>query len=203
MRSIYDFIIEPLGNRYDNTTKVGEVNLITNTSIESWKHVNNYAKVIETPVGINTPIKKGDTIVVHQNVFRTFYDMKGKKKNSRSFLEDNKFICAVDQIYLYKSKSHNPWRALGDRCFVVPVENTDDFSNDKTEPLIGILRIDNSSLNELGMRVGDVLGFTPNSEWEFSVDNQLMYCMRTKDIVIKYEHKQDQKEYNRSWTSSS
>jgi hypothetical protein len=197
MRSIYDFIVEPLGERYDNTVKVGEVNLITNTSIESWKHVNKYARVLETPVGIHTPIKKGDTIVVHQNVFRTFYDMKGKKKNSRSFLEDNKFLCAVDQIYLYKT--HGPWKALGDRCFVAPIVNTDDFSLDKTEALVGILKIDNSFLNELKMSTGDTIGFTPNSEWEFVVDNQLMYCMRTKDIVIKYEHKQNQKEYNRSW----
>ena len=53
------------------------------------------------------------------------------------------------------------------------------------------------------MSTGDTVGFTPNSEWEFVVDNQLMYCMRTKDIVIKYEHKQNQKEYNRSWASSS
>ena len=41
MRSIYDFIVEPLGEKYINTVKVGEVDLITNTSLESWKHVNN------------------------------------------------------------------------------------------------------------------------------------------------------------------
>ena len=35
MRSIYDFIIKPVGKRYDNKVKVGEVDLITNTSIES------------------------------------------------------------------------------------------------------------------------------------------------------------------------
>jgi|TARA_R110000764_G_scaffold228134_2_gene318510 hypothetical protein len=200
MRSVYDFIVEPLGERYDNTVKVGDVSLITNTSLESWKHVNNYAKVIETPVGISTPIRKGDTIVVHQNVFRTFYDMKGKKKNSRSFLKDNKFLCAVDQVYLYKT-ADNPWKALGDRCFVAPIVNTDDYSLDKTKPLVGILKISNSSLEEFKMSTGDIVGFTPNSEWEFEVDNQLMYCMRTKDIVIKYEHKQNQEEYNRSWAS--
>ena len=81
MRSIYDFIVEPLGEKYINTVKVGEGDLITNTSLESWKHVNKFARVLETPVGIHTPIKKGDTIAVHQNVFRTFYDMKGLKKS--------------------------------------------------------------------------------------------------------------------------
>ena len=102
MRSIYDFIIKPVGGRYDNTVKVGEVDLVTNTSIESFKHVNNIAEVVATPAAFATPIKKGDLIVVHHNVFRVFYDMKGLKKNSRSFLKDGLFMCAIDQIYLYK-----------------------------------------------------------------------------------------------------
>ena len=65
MRSIYDFIIKPVGDRYDNTVKVGEQTLITNSSIESFKHVNNIAEVIETPAAFATPIKKGDLIVIH------------------------------------------------------------------------------------------------------------------------------------------
>ena len=87
MRSVYDFIIKPVGKRYDNEIKVGERTLITNSSIESFKHVNNVAEVIETPVAFATSIKKGDLIIVHHNVFRVFYDMKGTQKNSRSFLK--------------------------------------------------------------------------------------------------------------------
>ena len=49
MRSIYDFIIKPVGERYDNKVELGEHTLITNSSIESFKHVNNVAEVIETP----------------------------------------------------------------------------------------------------------------------------------------------------------
>lgn len=104
MRSVYDFIIKPVGKRYDNEVKVGEHTLITNSSIESFKHVNNIAEVVETPVAFATPIRKGDLIMVHHNVFRVFYDMKGIKKNSRSFLKDDLFFCAVDQVYLYKRK---------------------------------------------------------------------------------------------------
>lgn len=80
MRSIYDFIVKPVGKRYDNEVKVGEHTLVTNSSIESFKHVNNIAEVVETPAAFATPIKKGDLIVIHHNVFRVFYDMKGTKK---------------------------------------------------------------------------------------------------------------------------
>ena len=200
MRSVYDFIIKPVGKRYDNEVKVGEHTLITNSSIESFKHVNNIAEVVETPVAFATPIRKGDLIIVHHNVFRVFYDMKGIKKNSRSFLKDNLFFCAVDQVYLYKRK--DTWKSFGDRCFVAPVKNKDLLSTDKVADLIGILKIGNSSLEESGINPGDIIGFTPNSEWEFVVDNQIMYCMKSNDIVIKYGLDRNEEEYNSRWATS-
>ena len=201
MRSVYDFIIKPVGRRYDNEVRVGEHTLITNSSIESFKHVNNIAEVIETPVAFATSIKKGDLIIVHHNVFRVFYDMKGIKKNSRSFLKDDLFFCAVDQIYLYKRK--DTWKSFGDRCFVAPVKNKDILSAEKVADLIGILKIGNSSLKGSGINPGDVIGFTPGSEWEFVVDNQLLYCMKSNDIVIKYEFDRNEEEYNSRWAQSN
>lgn len=104
MRSVYDFIIKPVGKRYDNEVKVGEHTLITNSSIESFKHVNNIAEVVETPVAFATPIRKGDLIMVHHNVFRVFYDMKGIKKNSRSFLKDDLFFVRLIKCICIKEK---------------------------------------------------------------------------------------------------
>jgi len=201
MRSIYDFIIRPVGKRYDNEVKVEEQTLITNSSIESFKHVNNIAEVVETPAAFATPIKKGDLIVVHHNVFRVFYDMKGIKKNSRSFLKDDFFMCSIDQIYLYKN--NKSWKSFGDRCFVAPVKNKDILSSAKTAELIGILKIGNSSLEESGINPGDLIGFAPNSEWEFVIDNQVMYCMKSNDIVIKYELDRNEEEYNSRWAGSN
>ena len=201
MKSIYDFIIKPLGKRYDNEVKVGEQTLITNSSIESFKHVNNIAVVVETPTAFATPIKKGDIIIVHHNVFRVFYDVKGIKKNSRSFLKDDNFLCSVDQIYLYK-RDNLKWKSFGDRCFVTPVKNKDHLRSEKLTSLIGILKIGNSSLEALNIAVGDLVGFTPNSEWEFVVDNQIMYCMKSNDIVIKYGLDRNEEEYNKSWSDS-
>ena len=68
MKSVYDFIVEPLGETYDNEIKVEEKNLILNTKIESFKFVNRLARVIETPLAFTTPIKKGDKIA-HLNVY--------------------------------------------------------------------------------------------------------------------------------------
>ena len=105
MKSLYDFIIKPFGQgRYNNSKKINEKELILNTKIESWKFVNRFAEVVSTPLAFNTVIKKGDIIVVHQNVFRRFYNMKGKQTNSRSYFKDDLYFAAIDQIYLYKNK---------------------------------------------------------------------------------------------------
>ena len=200
MKSLYDFIVEPLGDKYNNTVKVGDKSLIVNTKIESFKFVNRLAKVIKTPLAFNVDIKIGDIVIIHQNVFRTFYDMKGKKKKSRSFFKENLYFCAADQIYLYKNS--NGWNSFGDRCFIKPIKSKDDLTLDKEASLIGILKYGNSSLNKLEINPGDLVGYTPNGEWEFLVEKERLYCMKSNDIVIKYEYEGNEVEYNPSWAHS-
>jgi hypothetical protein len=201
MKSLFDFIVKPLGNRYDNEIDIEGKKLITNTSIESFRSVSNIAEVIETPISIKTYIQKGDLIVIHHNVFRRFYDMKGKQKDSRSKFIDGKFFCSPDQVYLYGSKGK--WKSFGDRCFISPIVDTDDFSNNKERDLIGILKYGNSSLEALGIIPGDLVGYKPNGEFEFFVDDERLYCMKSNDIVIKYEYTGNEERYNPSWARSS
>ena len=201
MNSVYDFIVEPIGDRYDNKKTVGGKDLILNTKIESWKFVNRLAKVIAVPIALQTSIKIGDTIVVHQNIFRRFYNMKGEQSNSRSYFKDNLYFAAVDQIYLYKNNT--TWKYFGDRCFIAPLKNSDSLRNRKEQPSIGIVKIGNSVLEASNINKGDTIGFVPGAEWEFIVDDQRLYCMKSNDIVIKYGNKENQEEYNPSWTSSS
>ncbi|GAF96570.1 unnamed protein product, partial [marine sediment metagenome] len=59
MKSLYDFIVKPLGDTYENKKTIGDKELILNTKIESFKFVNNVAEVIETPAAYETIIKKG------------------------------------------------------------------------------------------------------------------------------------------------
>ena len=201
MKSLYDFIVEPLGDKYSNTVNIDGKSLVLNTKIESFKFVNRLAKVIKTPLAFNFDIKIGDIVVIHQNVFRTFYDMKGKKKKSRSFFKDNLYFCSIDQIYLYKNS--DGWNSFGDRCFIKPIKSKEDLTLDKEASLIGILKYGNSSLNKLKINPGDLVGYTPNGEWEFLIEKERLYCMKSNDIVIKYEHEGNEEEYNPSWSSSS
>jgi hypothetical protein len=82
VKSLFDFIVEPVGQRYTNKVKVGDKSLIINTQIESFKSVNNIAKVIEIPLSYKTPIQKGDLIMIHHNVFRRWHNMRGEESTA-------------------------------------------------------------------------------------------------------------------------
>ena len=60
MKSVYNFVVAPIGDRYNNKTKVGDSELILNTEIYNHQYINRLAKVISTPIIGNTDIKSGD-----------------------------------------------------------------------------------------------------------------------------------------------
>ena len=201
MNSLFDFIVEPVGQRYNNEIKVGDKSLVINTKLETFKSVNNIAKVISIPKAFKTPIKPGDLIMIHHNVFRRFYDMKGREKNSRAFFKDNLYFVQIDQVYLYKPQEK--WLSFGDRCFLAPIKDFNEVDTGLEQKLIGILKYGNSALEALGINEGDLVGYTPDGEYDFVVDGKRLYCMKSNDIVIKYEHQGNEVEHNPSWAQSS
>jgi len=202
MNSLYDFIVRPLGKEYSNDINIGGIKLILNTKIESFKFVNNLAVVVSIPLAYKTHINVGDIIVIHHNVFRTFYDIKGKKKKSRSWFKEDLYFCSLDQVYLYKNKKDDDFKSINNRCFIKPLKSKRKFSVDKEQKLIGILKIGNSSLEAAGVSEGDLVGYTPYGEYDFIINNERLYCMKSNDIVIKYGDKENQTEYNPSWANS-
>ena len=200
MKSLFDFIVEPVGQRYNNNVKVGDKSLIINTEIDSFKYINNIAKVIEIPLSYKTPIKKGDLIMIHHNVFRRWYNIRGEEKNSKSYFKEDLYFVQRDQIYLYKRKSK--WQAFDNRCFISPIRDEVDINNWQEQSLIGILKYGNNALEVLGINEGSLVGYKPLGEYEFVVDGKRLYCMKSNDIVIKYERQGNEVEYNPSWAQS-
>jgi len=201
MQSLFSFIVQPKNGRYDNEVDIDGKKLIINTTMDDHKYVNRIGIVKSIPKVGETNIKIGDEVVVHHNVFRRFYDVRGVEKNSSSYFKEDLYFCFYDQIFLYKQD--NEWKAPFDFCFVKPiVENKKQLVTvQKERPRVGILKYGNSSLDALKVNEGSLVGFSPSSEYEFVIDNDRLYRMRTNDITIKYEYKGDEVEYNPSWAS--
>ena len=196
MKSVYNFVVTPKGKRYNNTKKIGDSELIINTEIYNHQYTNREAIVISTPIIGDTNIKSGDTVVVHHNVFRRWHDVRGVEKNSRSYFNENTYFINKDQIFLYKR--NKKWIAPKGYCFVKPLKAVDQFNIESEKPLQGIVKYSDGTV-----KVNELVGFTPNSEYEFVVDGERLYRVLSKFITIKYEYQGDEEEYNPSWAKSS
>ena len=102
MKSVYNFVVTPKGERYNNTKKLDGGELILNTEIFNHQYVNRKAQVISTPIIGDTDIKPGDEVIIHHNVFRRWHNIKGVEKNSRSYFNEDTYFITQDQIFLYK-----------------------------------------------------------------------------------------------------
>ena len=200
MKSIDCFIVKPFKERYDNKVVIEGKELITNASIEDYKSISKKAVVVSTPLSFKSEIKKGDVVIILHNIFRRFYDIRGKEKNGSLYFKDDMYFCDPSQIYMYKK--HNSWNTNMEYCFISPIKETSDFSLEKEQKHIGILKYGNKSLEELKIAPGALVGYKPYGEFEFVIDGERLYCMKSNDIVIKYEYKGNEEKYNPSWAES-
>ena len=192
MKSVYNFVVTPKGERYNNSKKVNGGELILNTEIFNHQYVNREAIIVSTPIIGDTDIKPGDTVIVHHNVFRRWHNVKGIEKNSRSYFNESTYFISHDQIFLYKRDEE--WIAPKGYCFVKPLKAIDQFNIESEKPLQGIVKYSDGTVE-----VNDLVGFRPSSQYEFIVDGERLYRVLSNFITIKYEYQGDEEEYNPSW----
>ena len=196
MKSVYNFVVTPIGQRYNNVKKVGDKELIVNTEIFNHQHVNRRAKVLSLPIIGDTDIEINDDVILHHNVFRRWHNVRGVEKNSKNYFNENTYIVYPDQIFLYKR--FWKWHSPKGFCWVKPIKNQDKYSNNETQENVGIVKYTDGTF-----KVNDLVGFTPISNYEFVIDGELLYRVYTKFITIKYEYQGNEEAYNPSWAQSS
>ena len=196
MKSVYNFVVTPIGQRYNNVKKVGDKELIVNTEIFNHQHVNRRAKVLSLPIIGDTDIEINDDVILHHNVFRRWHNVRGIEKNSKNYFNENTYIVYPDQIFLYKR--FWKWHSPKGFCWVKPIKNQDKYSNNETRENVGIVKYTDGTF-----KVNDLVGFTPISNYEFVIDGELLYRVYTKFITIKYEYQGNEEAYNPSWAQSS
>ena len=195
MKSVYNFVVAPKGDRYNNKKKVGDSELILNTEIFNHEYVNREAVVISKPIIGETDIEVGDIVIVHHNVFRRWHNVKGVEKNSKSYFNESTYFIGHDQIFLYKR--NDKWNCPKGYCFVKPLKEKNPLNMDLEKPLQGIVKYSDGAV-----KVNDLVGFRPSSQYEFIIDGERLYRVLSNFITIKYEYQGNEEEYNPSWAQS-
>jgi hypothetical protein len=159
MKSLYSFIVKPLNERYDNIKNIGNKKLIINTGIEDHQFISKKAVVVSTPAAFKSKVNIGDEVYIHHNIFRRWYDQKGRERNSSTYFKDDLYFVSPEQIYMYNLKSHLNY------CFIKPIKNQNFLDNIKEQPNVGIVKYTNKTLEALGITPRTLITFTQNSEF--------------------------------------
>lgn len=189
MKSINYLIVE-LDEAYQNEIEVSTGDkVIINSTIENVSSINRVATVIDSPSF--TILKKGDNVVVHHNIFRLRNDTSGNVVESNFYIGDNKYFIPLTEVFMYK-RGDSDWLPISPFCFVQPIKKKEKegFDLNPVEDTYkgnlihrAVMKYPNQELLDQGVNKGDLIVFSKNSEYEFDIDGELYYKMRTKDIL--------------------
>jgi len=196
MQSIYNFIVSPFAKRTTAEKDIDGTTLLLNTELQNHLYTSRHGVVKAVPKVNDLSLQPGDEIIVHHNVFRRFRDIRGNEKNSRSYYDEDLFFVYPDQIYAFKRNGE--WKPVAGFVFVKPLIDERMFSEHSERPLIGKIKYAYGNFE-----AGDLIGFTPGTEYEFNIEGEKLYRVPANRITIKYEYQGSEKEYNPSWSQSS
>jgi len=182
MNSPNYFIITPKGERYNNTKKIGDTEILVNNNIEDGHKTNREGIVVATPMGYNGDVEVGDTIIVHHNTFRLMRNQRGVLVNSAKHIKDNLFY--ADTYYLRIDKEGNKYSA-NPYVFLKPIVIDDFIHGYKEHDNIGEVVFTNSKLEDIGITKGNKYLFKNYRNVRYDIDGETYYRMKFDDLVAE------------------
>ena len=149
--------------------------------------------VVCSPFKIDTGVEPGDTLYFHHLVV-----MQGGQVLTG---DDNHYIvkCSKEalsnQAIAYKSQKDGVIRPLFGWSLLEPIEEKEESLSELIEnvtlreklPTSGRVAFASEELDELGVGVGDVVGFKENRDYRIKIDGKEYYRTRTEDLLYVKE----------------
>ena len=192
------FLIVETSATYNNEVELKSTGtkILVNSSIENVTYINREVTVVSAPE--NTILQKGDKVIVHHNILRNKLTTTGKKILSDFHIKDNIYYVPLQEVFMFK-RGDEQWRAISPFCFVKPIKveqpktasglilSTKEVTHKGMEKNRGILHYSNEILDEMGVFPNDKVIFSDYSEYEFTIDGELLYKMSVNDILAKVD----------------
>lgn len=192
MRPIRDYYFIKVEKIHEDTIIVNGKELFMDTSFDELKHARQYGTVVALPVGLpkglKLDVKVGDKVYCHH--FLT------SEENRVKFHDDEK-IFSIHWTYMYARVRKGKLKMLHQWNFVKQkvedesnyVSNSGIYLKPEAEDieLHGYVEYMNEDLKKLGVKKGDEVVFSENSEYDMIIEGEKLLRMRNFDILAKVE----------------
>jgi|TARA_R100000329_G_scaffold142677_1_gene126247 co-chaperonin GroES (HSP10) len=192
MRPVKDYFFVKVEKTQEDTIILNGRELFLDTSYDELRHARQYGTVIALPVslpkGLSLDIKEGDKVYCHH--FLT------SEENEVKFHEQDK-VFSVHWSHIYATVRDDKIRMIHHWNFVrQKIEDESNYITDsgiyiKPEAedieLHGYIEHMNEEMKNMGVKKGDEVVFSKNSEYDMVIEGEKLLRMRNFDILAKVE----------------
>jgi len=192
MRPVKDCYFVKVEKTHEDTIEVNGRELFLDVSYNDMKHARQYGTVIALPnglpKGLKLDIKEGDKIYCHH-----FLASEG----NRVKFHEEKNVYSIHWGHIYARVRKGKLKMIHHWNFIK--QKVEDESNYMTksgiftkpeaedEELYGYVEYMNDGLKDLGVKRGDEVIFSKNSEYDMKIEGEKLLRMRNFDILAKVE----------------
>lgn len=188
MNLLYYFVVK-LPKLFHDEIAMGDQKIFIETKFNEFEHRVNEGEVVHTPLKFKTPVKPGDTLYFHHNVVINGGMPFGDHEDHYLVSYDPE-VAVNCHAYAYRPEGTQDihplakWSLLTP-CFEDEIEASFIETVGGETPLRtrGVVSGLNESAVDLGLNVGDVVGFKENRDYSFKVDGEEYFRTRTEDIL--------------------
>ena len=191
MKTLDLFIVELESQTNDTIKTESGLELYIDTKFNEFEHRVTEGPIVASPSKYDTGAKSGDTLYFHHLVVMN----EGQVLTG----DDNHYLVRYDdehtinnQAIAYKCQDTGEIRPLTGWSLLEPVEQEElKTKSDVIEvvelkeklPTKGRVAFTSSGIKELGLKVGDVVGFKENRDYRIKIDGKEYYRTRIEDLL--------------------
>jgi co-chaperonin GroES (HSP10) len=194
MKTFNLFVVELEKKIHDTITTEGGLELYIDSRFNEFENRVTEGPVVAIPFKYDTGVKEGDTLYFHHLVVL----------NNGQVLtgDDDNYIVRYDpehtinnQAIGYKCKNDGKIRPLAGWSLLKPIEQEKELESDIIEvvdlkeelPTRGEVAFTAPWIEELGVKIGDIVGFKKNRDYRIVIDGQEYYRTRAEDLMYVVE----------------
>lgn len=192
MQAFNDFIIY-IERDFNDTIKVGEVDLYLDKKMSSLRAANRIGKVVKLPINKETNVAVGDQVVFDPTIL--FAGVIHEAEQESPYLIDKAkgwYRLPFDLLVLFRKKASDPWQTTEDLMLLKPLDNDKKLTSSvleiislKNEKIQNMAEVafSNPSFEKQGVRIGDKLAVTPNLYISYWLEEEEYWCMHKRNIL--------------------